>query len=80
QAFRRDWLTEAYAQPEASSATDDAALVERLGKPVSIVEGSPLNIKITGPRDLKLAEQILKSTPPPKPQGRHPFAGDDLWR
>lgn len=80
QAFRRDWLTEAYAQPEASSATDDAALVERLGKPVSIVEGSPLNIKITSRQDLKLAEAIIHSAPKPKPKGGHPFADDDLWR
>lgn len=80
QAFRTDWLREAYAAADASSATDDAQLVERLGHQVSLVEGSPLNIKITGHRDLKLAEAIIKATPPPKPKGGHPFAGDDLWR
>ncbi|TAL10267.1 MAG: 2-C-methyl-D-erythritol 4-phosphate cytidylyltransferase, partial [Nitrospirae bacterium] len=40
-------------------ATDDAALAERLGHPVSIVEGSWENIKITTPEDMILAEAIL---------------------
>ena len=41
-------------------ATDDAALVEMLGHPVVIVEGSPTNFKITRPEDLKLAESFLR--------------------
>ncbi|MEM8864726.1 MAG: 2-C-methyl-D-erythritol 4-phosphate cytidylyltransferase [Planctomycetota bacterium] len=80
QAFRRDWLEAAYQQPERSQATDDAQLVEQLGHPVSLVEGSSLNLKITTRADLKLAEQIIKATPPPKPKGGNPFADDDLWR
>jgi len=40
-------------------ATDDAQLVERLGRPVAIVPGSDLNLKITTPEDLALAEAIL---------------------
>ena len=61
--------------------TDDATLVEALGKPVSVVEGSPLNIKITTREDLRLAEQILKVLPKPKAGDfRNPFADDDLWR
>jgi len=81
QAFRCDWLKGAYAQDDLATATDDAQLVERLGHAVSIVEGSPLNLKITTPADLKLAEQILKVAPRPKPEGgRNPFAGDDLFR
>jgi 2-C-methyl-D-erythritol 4-phosphate cytidylyltransferase len=39
--------------------TDDAALVERLGKPVFVLPGNPVNIKITTPDDLELAEAIL---------------------
>lgn len=80
QAFRLDWLREAYAQNDRATATDDAELVERLGRPVSVVEGSPQNIKITTKADLKLAELILKSAPPPKPGGVNPFADDDPWR
>jgi 2-C-methyl-D-erythritol 4-phosphate cytidylyltransferase len=39
--------------------TDEAVLVERAGLPVATVEGSPLNIKITTPLDLKIAEALL---------------------
>lgn len=81
QVFRRELLLEAYAKRGGFVATDDAQLVERLGKPVAIVQGSPLNIKITTADDLRLAEQALKVLPKPKFQGpSHPFEGDDLWR
>lgn len=80
QVFRADWLREAHALADAASATDDAELVERLGKSVQLVEGSNWNIKITTRSDLKLAEQVLKAMPRPKPKGGNPFAGDDLWR
>lgn len=62
QAFRRDWLVEAYEQAMKSgiTATDDAALVEELGKPVKVVQGHYENIKITTPEDLVLAELIWK--------------------
>src|SRR5215204_4767074 len=60
---------------------DDAQLVERLGKQVTIVPCSQLNIKITTRDDLKLAEQVLKVLPKPKLDAfQNPFAGDDLWR
>ena len=81
QAFRRDWLFEAYVQRGDFSATDDAQLVERAGHAVHVVTGSPLNRKITGREDLKLAEQILKVLPKPKGTGfAHPFADDELWK
>ncbi|MEN1678769.1 MAG: 2-C-methyl-D-erythritol 4-phosphate cytidylyltransferase [Planctomycetota bacterium] len=80
QAFRRDLLERAYAADDVATATDDAQLVERLGERVAIVEGSPLNLKITTKADLKLAEQILRVKPPPKSKGVNPFADDDLWR
>ena len=41
-------------------ATDDANLVERIGKKVWIVQGDPGNIKITTPEDLKIAEALLE--------------------
>jgi 2-C-methyl-D-erythritol 4-phosphate cytidylyltransferase len=81
QVFRRDLLIEAYAKRGREPVTDDAQLIERLGKPVTIVPCSPLNLKITTRDDLKLAEQVLKVLPKPKLEGfQHPFAGDDLWR
>jgi 2-C-methyl-D-erythritol 4-phosphate cytidylyltransferase len=39
--------------------TDDALLMERMGVPVNIIEGSEENIKITTPRDLALARFLL---------------------
>jgi 2-C-methyl-D-erythritol 4-phosphate cytidylyltransferase len=61
QVFRVDWLREALAKAEADGVrgTDDAALVERLGLPVSVVEGPATNLKITTAADLALAEALL---------------------
>ena len=61
QCFRYDLLRRAYDQADVSdpSLTDESVLVERLGHPVAIVEGSARNIKITTPRDLLLAEALL---------------------
>ena len=81
QVFRRALLLEAYAQRGDMAATDDAQLVERLGHPVTVVPGSPVNLKIATKEDLRLAEQALKALPKPKLQGPvHPFADDDMWR
>ena len=81
QVFRRDLLVEAYGQRGDQPATDDAQLVERIGKPVTIVEGSPINMKITTKDDLRLAAQALKALPKPKLLGpAHPFENDDMWR
>jgi 2-C-methyl-D-erythritol 4-phosphate cytidylyltransferase len=62
QCFRYELLRKAYEQADVSdpSLTDDSALVERLGHKVTIVEGSARNIKITTPRDLLIAETLLK--------------------
>lgn len=58
QLFRAALLRRAYAQADLTS-TDDAQLVERLGEPVTVVEGDPRNIKITRPLDLTVARAIL---------------------
>jgi 2-C-methyl-D-erythritol 4-phosphate cytidylyltransferase len=62
QCFRYELLRKAYESADVNdiSLTDDSLLVERLGKPVSVVEGSSRNIKITTPADLLIAETILK--------------------
>lgn len=81
QVFRRELLLEAYAKRAGFQATDDAQLVERVGHPVTVVTGSPINIKVTTQEDLRLATQALKALPKPKLAGpAHPFADDDLWR
>lgn len=61
QAFRAALLWQAYqeAMGRGFYATDEAALVEALGKPVVMVPGSPLNLKITTQDDLKMAEAFL---------------------
>jgi 2-C-methyl-D-erythritol 4-phosphate cytidylyltransferase len=82
QVFRRDWLMEAYARRAelGKDITDDAQLVEALGHPVHVVEGSPLNLKITTKADLALAEAVLKSRPKPKAaRPAHPFAEEEMW-
>jgi 2-C-methyl-D-erythritol 4-phosphate cytidylyltransferase len=63
QVFRFSWLVEAHQFAESNSleVTDDAALIEQLGYPVSVVQGSSTNIKITRPEDLQLGEAILAS-------------------
>lgn len=48
------------ARREKFYATDDAALVERYGGRIGIVEGSYRNIKITTPEDMIIAEALLK--------------------
>ncbi len=77
QVFRKDWLIEAYANKSAiaHAITDDAQLVEALGHRSRIVEGSPMNLKITTQADLKLAAAILKSLPRPERDAPlHPFS------
>jgi len=61
QVFRKSLLEECleWAAAEGLDATDEATLVERMGRPVKIVEGSEFNFKITRPSDLQLAELIL---------------------
>jgi 2-C-methyl-D-erythritol 4-phosphate cytidylyltransferase len=61
QCFRYELLRQAYQHADVSDPllTDESALVEQLGLPVSIVEGSARNIKITTAEDLAIAEAIL---------------------
>ncbi len=57
QVFRRDIILSAYRNAAALGleATDDSALVERMGRPVVTVPGEFSNLKITSPHDLMLA-------------------------
>jgi 2-C-methyl-D-erythritol 4-phosphate cytidylyltransferase/2-C-methyl-D-erythritol 2,4-cyclodiphosphate synthase len=62
QAFHTDLLRRAHhrAQEEGLRAADDAALVERYGQPVQMIEDTASNLKITVPGDLELAEAYLR--------------------
>jgi 2-C-methyl-D-erythritol 4-phosphate cytidylyltransferase len=61
QIFSRKILADAYAKAEKDGflGTDDASLVENVGYRVTAVEGDPINIKITTPLDVILAEKLL---------------------
>jgi 2-C-methyl-D-erythritol 4-phosphate cytidylyltransferase len=57
QVFRTDWLKDAYYLASCNPAfTDDAAVVEAAGYPITLTEGCRENIKITEAVDLKIAE------------------------
>ena len=63
QCFRYELLRQAYDTADVNdpALTDESSLVERLGHKVTIVDGSPRNIKITTPRDLLIAETFLST-------------------
>lgn len=81
QVFRRQLLIDAFARRGKLNPTDEAQLVEQMGHPVSLVQGSPMNVKITVKSDLALAAACLKALPAPKFDAPlHPFGDDRLWR
>ena len=57
QAFRASVLRAAHATD--AEATDDAALLERLGRSVAVVPGEADNLKLTSPADLEQAATML---------------------
>jgi 2-C-methyl-D-erythritol 4-phosphate cytidylyltransferase len=77
QVFRRQLLLDAFAKRGNLAATDEAQLVENTGYPVTVVEGWPMNIKITTFADFKMAEALVDALPKPKLLGAlHPFADE----
>ena len=62
QGFRYGLLQQAFAEATADGfvGTDEASVVERAGLPVAVVHGSQVNLKITQPGDLELAEFYLR--------------------
>jgi 2-C-methyl-D-erythritol 4-phosphate cytidylyltransferase len=62
QGFRYGLLKRAFdeATTDGFVGTDEASLMERAGIPVAVVPGSQVNLKITQPGDLELAEFYLK--------------------
>jgi 2-C-methyl-D-erythritol 4-phosphate cytidylyltransferase len=61
QAFKYDLIMEAHeaARRDRVIGTDDASLVERLGKDVKIIDGNRYNIKITVKEDLAVAHALI---------------------
>lgn len=62
QVFRASLLLEAFAlaRQDGVTASDEAGLVERMGRDVHVVVGSERNLKITRPGDMELAEFYLR--------------------
>ena len=62
QVFRASVLLEAFARAhqDGVTASDEAGLVERIGRDVHVVPGSDRNLKITRPGDMELAEFYLR--------------------
>jgi 2-C-methyl-D-erythritol 4-phosphate cytidylyltransferase/2-C-methyl-D-erythritol 2,4-cyclodiphosphate synthase len=69
QGFTLDLLRRAHAasaadaDDDATAASDDAGLVERLGERVWVVDGHEDAMKITTPRDLAVAASLLGAGP-----------------
>jgi 2-C-methyl-D-erythritol 4-phosphate cytidylyltransferase len=64
QVFKYDLILKAHAcaKKDGFNSSDDAQLVERIGKKVKIISGSRWNIKITEKEDLMFAETLLKNS------------------
>jgi len=62
QIFSFKTLMDAYSRAlkDGFYSTDDAALIEKNGGKVKVVQGSSLNIKITTPDDLLIAASLLR--------------------
>lgn len=62
QSFKYDVIFKAHkdASEKSFTATDDAALVERMSGKVKMVEGGYFNIKITTIEDLKIAAVLME--------------------
>jgi len=59
QVFPASLLREAY-EKASSGATDDAALAERVGGDIRMVDGGAWNLKVTRPGDVPVAEALLR--------------------
>lgn len=60
QVFLGKVLQEAYKVEESPEFTDDATVVENIRIPIFLIDGDPINIKITSPLDFYVATTFLK--------------------
>jgi 2-C-methyl-D-erythritol 4-phosphate cytidylyltransferase/2-C-methyl-D-erythritol 2,4-cyclodiphosphate synthase len=64
QGFSRAIIEETAAlSADAAAATDDVSLAERLGYPVTVVQGSERNVKVTTGQDLAAARAAFTAVP-----------------
>jgi len=64
QMFRYAILQHALRKADVTAITDEAQAIEALGVKPRLIQGSPLNIKVTYPEDVALAEAILGARQP----------------
>jgi len=60
QTFQVKLIKEAFNTEYKSGFTDDASVLEAMGKTINLIDGDYRNIKITTPEDLKVAEAFLQ--------------------
>ncbi len=70
QGFQVQALLQAHVQAlrQRWNVTDDAALFEKMGWPVALIEGEETNLKLTTPLDIWIAERILATDPENHPK------------
>ncbi len=59
QVFRAATIKKAYEQEFREEFTDDATVAEHFGETIHLIDGDPVNFKITHPYDLAAAEIML---------------------
>ena len=55
-------MKKAFKQKYSPEFTDEASVVENIGEKINLVEGETINIKITTPADLLIAESFYKGS------------------
>lgn len=80
QLFSRNILAEAHMQADSQgwTVTDDASMVEHMGREIACIPGEPANIKITNPEDLIMLESPVSQPVPVAGYGYdvHTYKGD----
>ena len=61
QCFKYEEILNAYKQPYSDLFTDDASVFEANGGKITTLKGEFKNIKITKPKDLKIADLFLRT-------------------
>lgn len=84
QGFRFDKILKAHRDNKTLATTDDMALAELAGLDIVVVPGEETNLKVTTPKDLIMAEQLLSARLGDTRTGlgydAHRFtAGDHVW-
>ena len=64
QTFQSGLILKAFEQEYRDTFTDEATVMENMGMPVYLTEGSKRNIKITTPEDLLIAEALMQQLNP----------------